>query len=141
MTRPLGKGTLPEVVIFGLLAVGNFGGGLIYGLWSHWEETGVVLLWLSAGLALITAGYLAFQVRLARSEERAERAGQAGHEPGSMLVEEPFLPHESVWPLELGAGMTLALCGFVLGLWVLVPGLVLTAHAMLGWTIQSRVRR
>jgi hypothetical protein len=129
---------LPEIVIFGLLAVANFGGGLVYGIWSHWEETGVVLLFLSAGLAVITAGYLAFQIRLARSEDRAEREG---HEPGSMLVEEPFLPHESVWPLELGAGMTLALCGFVLGLWVLVPGVVLTGHAVLGWTIQSRVRR
>jgi len=138
MTRPLGRGTLPEVVIFGLLAVTNFVGGLVYGVWSHWEQTGVVLLWLSAGLAVITAGYLAFQIRLARSEERAERTG---HEPGSTLVEEPFLPHESVWPLELGAGMTLVLCGFVLGLWILVPGIVLTAHATLGWTIQSRVRR
>jgi hypothetical protein len=138
VTRPLGRGTLPEVVIFGLLAGTNFFGGLVYGIWSHWEETGVVLLLLSAGLALITAGYLAFQIRLARSEEQAERAG---HAPGSMLVEEPFLPHESVWPLELGAGMTLALCGFVLGLWILVPGIILTAHAMLGWTIQSRVRR
>ena len=26
-------------------------------------------------------------------------------------------------------------------LWILVPGIVLTAHATLGWTIQSRVRR
>jgi hypothetical protein len=139
MTRPIGRGILPEVVIFGVLAVANSFAGIVYGFWSRWEATGVVLFLLSAGLAMITAGYLGLQVRLARTEERAEREG---HEAGATAgADDPFLPHESVWPLELGAGMTLALCGFVLGLWILVPGIVLTAHAMLGWTIQSRVRR
>jgi hypothetical protein len=34
--------------------------------------------------------------------------------------------------------MTFVLTGFVLGLWLLVPGLVLTAHSLIGWFGQSQ---
>jgi hypothetical protein len=122
---------------FGLLVVGAFG----YALWSSWEAAGTVLLFLVAGLFAIVAGYLAFHERLARLEAR--EAAESALADDEVPIEEPsvqYLPHSSIWPLELGAGMTLTLCGFAMGSWVLVPGLVVTIHASIGWLMQSRRR-
>ena len=121
-------------VFFGLLVVGAFG----YAIWSSWEAAGTVLLFLVAGLFAIVAGYLAFHERLARLEAR-----ESSLTDDDVPVEEPdtqYLPHASIWPLELGAGMTLTLCGLAMGSWVLVPGLVVTIHASIGWLLQSRRR-
>lgn len=131
-----------EVRIYGaffvLLVIGAFG----YAIWSSWDAAGTVLLFLVAGLFAIVAGYLAFHERLARLESR-EAQQQATTADGEVVIEEPadqYLPHSSIWPLELGAGMTLTLLGFVLGSWVLVTGLLVTAHSIAGWLIQSRRR-
>jgi hypothetical protein len=118
-----------EVRLYGALTVFMVVGGVVYGVWSG-EAAGTVLLLLTGGLAAIIAGYLAFQDRL----RRAESAGEA--ESGA----EPYLPHASIWPFELGVGMTLAFTGFVLGWAVLLAGAVVTVHAIGGWIGQSRRR-
>ena len=95
---------------------------------------------LVAGLFAIVAGYLAFHERLARLEAREAAASLTDDDVPVEEPDEQYLPHASIWPLELGAGMTLTLCGFAMGSWVLVPGLVVTIHASIGWLLQSRRR-
>jgi hypothetical protein len=122
-----------EVVIYGALAVFLALGGIIYGVWSG-EATGTILLVLTGVFAAIVAGYLGLQDRLEKTTARAETV-----ESGP-VEEEQFLPHASVWPFEMGAGMALTGAGVVLGWAILVPGLVLLVHAIAGWIIQSRHR-
>jgi len=123
-----------EVVIYAALAVFLVSGGVIYGLWSG-EEAGTVLLVLTGVFAAIVAGYLGLQDRL---ERRTAREGTVESGP---VDEEQFLPHASIWPFEMGAGMAMALSGVVLGWAIFVPGVILVVHALVGWTTQSRERR
>ena len=123
-----------EVVIYAALALFLTSGGVIYGVWSG-EEAGTVLLVLTGVFAAIVSGYLGLQDRL---ERRTARAGTVEPEP---VEEEQFLPHASVWPFEMGAGMARALSGVVLGWAIFVPGVILVVHALIGWTNQSRERR
>jgi hypothetical protein len=122
-----------EVLIYGGLAVALVLGGVVYGVWSS-EAAGTVLLTLTGVFAGIVAGYLALQDRLDRTTARAPTTDAAD------LEEEQFLPHASIWPFEMGVGMTLGLTGIVLGWAILVPGVVLVAHAIGGWISQSRRR-
>jgi hypothetical protein len=122
-----------EVAIYAALAVFLIGGGIIYGVWSG-EEAGTALLVLTGVFAAIVAGYLGLQDRL---ERRTARPGTTESGP---VEEEQFLPHASVWPFEMGAGMALALSGVVLGWALFVPGVILVVHALVGWTVQSRQR-
>jgi hypothetical protein len=125
-----------EVRLYGAIAVFGFMGGIIYGVWSG-EATGTVLFLLTGALFAIVAGYLAFQDRLARTEARSIEEGE---EAVAGLEDNLFLPHASVRPLEVGAGMTLTLAGFALGWAVLVPGFLLLVHGLWGWAVQSRYR-
>ncbi len=127
-----------ETRLYGAFAVLLFFGAVGYAIWSSWEAAGSVLLFLCAGFFVIVAGYLAFMGRLARTEAREATAGPSAETVGE--DEEPYLPHASIWPLELGAGMTLALAGFALGWWIFIPGLVVTVHSLGGWLVQSRNR-
>jgi hypothetical protein len=122
-----------EVVVYASLASFLVLGGVIYGVWSG-EAAGTVLLLLTGGFAGIVAGYLGLQDRLERTTARAETT-----ESGP-VVDDQFLPHASVWPFEMGVGAALALSGVVLGWAILVPGVVLVLHALVGWIVQSRHR-
>jgi cytochrome c oxidase subunit IV len=122
-----------EVLIYTPLAVFLVSGGVIYGVWSG-EQAGTALLILTGVFAGIVAGYLALQDRLERRTARAP-ATESGP-----VEEDQFLPHASLWPFEMGAGMALALSGVVLGWAIFVPGVILVVHALVGWTVQSRHR-
>jgi Cytochrome c oxidase subunit IV len=119
-----------EIALFGALTLFLVVGGIVYYVWSE-EWAGTILLVLGGGLAAITGGYFYFQGRL----ERADIADE-GERPAP--VEEPAAIHASIWPFEMGAGMTVACVGLVLGRFVLLLGLVVTVHAVVGWIIQSR---
>jgi hypothetical protein len=99
---------------------------VVYAVWSDFEPSGTILLALAGGLAAITGGYLALQVRL----ERAEVAD----EPPAPEEEREY--HGSIWPFELACGATLALTGVVLGRFVVAAGLVVFVHAVVGWIRQ-----
>ena len=51
-----------------------------------------------------------------------------------------FLPHASIWPFEMGVGMSMAFTGIVLGWAFLVPGVLVLLHSIAGWIGQSRRR-
>jgi hypothetical protein len=127
-------GTVPsmrfEVFLFGALTVFLVLAGIVYYVWSD-EWAGTILLVLGGGLAAITGGYFFFQVRL----ERADHADAGADGPEA---EEPEPIHASIWPFELGGGLTLTSLGLVLGRFVILLGLVITAHAVIGWIRQSR---
>ena len=122
-----------EVVLYTALSVFLIAGGIIYGVWSR-EAAGTVLLVLVGCFAGIVAGYLAFQDRLERTTARATTADEP--EPD----DDQFLPHASIWPFEMGVGMATSLAGVVLGWAILVPGLLILAHSIVGWIGQSRRR-
>jgi uncharacterized membrane protein YfcA len=126
-----------EVALFVALAVFLISGGVLYGLLSD-EAAGTVLLILTGGFAGIVAGYLAFQDRLARTAAGPRRASPEIVEEGVEGEEEGY--HASIWPFEMGVGLSATLAGVVLGWAVLVPGLVLLVHSVLGWIGQSRRR-
>jgi hypothetical protein len=126
-----------EIGIFGAFTLLLVGGGVVYLLWTGGEPAGTALLVLAGACTGIIGGYLAVAARAtARGQERG---GGGGHEQDA-TADEPFLPHASVWPLELGAGTTLTLVGLMLGRPVLVVGALVTSHALWGWARQSRRR-
>ena len=89
----------------------------------------------SAVFAGIVAGYLAFQDRLERTTARGARRARPEAD------DDQYLPHSSIWPFEMGVGMATSFTGMVLGWAILVPGLLILAHSIVGWIGQSRRRR
>ena len=122
-----------EVVLYTALSVFLVLGGVIYGVWSR-EAAGTVLLVLVGLFAGIVAGYLAFQDRLERTTARGST------EEADVEEHDQYLPHSSIWPFEMGVGMATSFTGMVLGWAVLVPGLLILAHSIVGWIGQSRRR-
>jgi hypothetical protein len=120
-----------------VLVVALIGAGVAYGAWSNIEWSGTVLFVLTAGFVAIAGGYVALQARLHRTlgAPAREASGETADHDDDL-----YLPHASIWPFELGTGTTVTLLGFVLGRVVLVVGLALTAHALVGWIGQSRRR-
>jgi hypothetical protein len=121
-----------EIVLYTALSVFLVAGGIIYGVWSR-EAAGTVLLVLVGCFAGIVAGYLAFQDRL----ERTMAAGATGD---AVPDDDQYLPHSSIWPFEMGVGMATSLAGIALGWAILVPGVLILAHSIVGWIGQSRRR-
>ena len=120
--------------LIAVLVVALVGAGVVYGAWSDIEWSGTILFVLTAGFVAIAGGYVALQARLHRTLGAPARETAGEHD------DDLYLPHASIWPFELGTGTTVTLLGFVLGRVVLVFGLALTAHALIGWIGQSRRR-
>jgi hypothetical protein len=99
----------------------------IYALVTY-EEAGMTMLVLATALALWVGVYLWLQARPAPAEDTEE--------PST----ETYLPHESVWPVGIGAGAFFAFNGLLLGPWFLFPGAVLLVISIAGWARQSRYR-
>jgi hypothetical protein len=101
-------------------------GGTVYVVFSD-EWAGKVLLLLAAGLGLIIGLFLELGV---------DKTTDDGAEPEQGL----YLPHSSIWPFWLGVGALVIANGFALGLWGLIPGVIIMALALLGFGRQSRRR-
>lgn len=111
------------------------------GYWFlSYEEAGSVLLLLSSGLVLIAGGYLVVSTRGAPKPASASEAGGGGAGHGTEGDDHPYLPHASVWPLGVGAGSVVLANGLALGLWAVVPGLIIVAGSIVGYARQSRNR-
>ena len=63
----------------------------------------------------------------------------AAQEEGE-VPNELYLPHQSLWPVGLGAGGVLVLAGFAVGTWVLVAGGLLMARSVVGFVVEGRAR-
>jgi hypothetical protein len=93
---------------------------------TAYEDAGTTMLLVAAVLALWCGVFLWLQYR-----RRLETSAAEGTH---------YLPHASVWPFAIGLGAALVLNGFVLGIWVIVPGAMLLALGIGGFIRQSRRR-
>lgn len=98
------------------------------------EEAGTVMLGVAAILGLWCAIFL---WRHGRGFEAG--GGAEGAVGGS--EDTAYLPTASPWPLGIGAGVALVFNGLVIGIWFLVPGVMILAVSIGGWARQSRHRR
>lgn len=93
-----------------------------------YEPAGTFLLGVMVLGLLFAAGYIATASRSAvlsadRPDLRPEDA--AGERVGVFSAASP-------WPLVLAGGLLVTLVGLVYGVWLLVPGIVITIAALLG---------
>lgn len=126
-----------------MLAIAGFLLVASAGYWFlSYEAAGSVLLLLSSGLVLITGGYLVVSTRGERGAAPAAEAGAGETGAGEQEAgeDEPYLPHASIWPLGVGAGSVVLANGLALGLWAVVPGLIILTASVVGYARQSRNR-
>ena len=102
--------------------------GVVYAF-STDERAGATLL---IGAAAFGFGYAAWFFRHLAPTQEAVVADEEG--------DELYLPHESVWPLVLGAGSVLVIAGLAVGLWMALPGALLSTRAVVGLASESRRR-
>jgi hypothetical protein len=117
---------LALAAFFVLLAV-------VYWFASDYEWAGTVLLALSAGLSLLTGGFLALVDHRGGLREELE---VEDYEDREVL----FLPHASLRPFWVGSGAVLVAAGLPLGIWLLLPGGVLLAVGLVGMVEEGRKR-
>lgn len=99
-----------------------------------YERAGSALLLFMYLASLFLGVYLAlrwWRARPAADDPEARHESAAGEEVGRF-------PGGTVWPFVFAVGALIALQGFIYGVWLLVPGLLLCASACLGLTLQSR---
>lgn len=126
---PVDDRIVPSRVFVSVAAIVGLMGAIYWA--TAYEEGGTVLIMLTAGLALWVAAYLWLRSRAAAGAARA--SAEAG-------TDAAYLPHASVWPFAIGLGAATVVNGLVLGLWVIVPGVVLLALGLAGFVRQTRRR-
>jgi hypothetical protein len=109
--------------------------GLVYWFTSY-EDAGAVMLAASAGLGLLTGGYLYLQAR--RMTPRPQDRENASLREGAGPVDE--FPTASIWPVALAFGATVLATGLVFGLAVVLLGGALFVIAVIGMVQESRGR-
>jgi len=102
------------------------------------EWAGVAALVGGASFSIFFGLFLRSSLRGIQSDvEEAERAAEAGSTDTDEVL---YLPETSIWPIGIGVGAALALGGVALGYWVMIPGVALFAHSVIGFARQSRDR-
>lgn len=96
------------------------------------EEAGMVMLVVASILGLWCGIFLWRNGRALESGKVVD-AAHAGEEA-------MYLPTSSPWPLGIGAGLALVFNGLIIGIWFLVPGVMILAVSIGGWARQSRHR-
>ena len=134
-TVPTDEGASPAVGLRIFLALAAFFLllAIVYAATSDGEWAGAALLALSAGLSLLTGGFLALVERRGGLREELD---PADYEDGEAL----FLPHASLRPFWVGAGAVLMAAGLPLGAWLFLPGVVLLALGLVGMVEEGRRR-
>jgi len=102
------------------------------------EWAGVAALVGGAAFSIFFGLFLRSSLRDIQAEvEESERAAEAGSTDSDEVL---YLPETSIWPIGIGVGAALSLGGVALGYWVMIPGVALFAHSVIGFARQSRDR-
>ncbi len=113
--------------------------GTIYAIVSDGEWAGVALLFFAAvfaGMAgLWFIGGLGPVQRDVEEIESKVGDGEVGDDDAEL-----YLPITSIWPLGIGLGAALTGAGVAVGWPLLLPGVALLAHSVIGFASQSRRR-
>jgi Cytochrome c oxidase subunit IV len=101
--------------------------------YMSYERAGSALLFSMYLAALFVGVYLALRWWRATpvADDPEGRHAAATGEVGRF-------PAGTIWPFVFAVGALIALLGFVYGVWLLAPGLLLCAGAGLGLTLQGR---
>ena len=97
------------------------------------EAAGMVMLTVASILGL-WCGIFLWRNGRAMESGKVLDAAHAGQEA-------LYLPTSSPWPLGIAAGLALVFNGLLIGIWFLVPGVMILAVSIGGWARQSRHRR
>lgn len=102
------------------------------------EWAGVAALFFASGFALFFATFLAISLRRVQQNviELEANEERGATDPRRVL----YLPDTSIWPIGIAVGTSLTLAGVALGFWVMIPGIALLLHSVIGFAHQSRDR-
>ncbi|MDY7102801.1 MAG: cytochrome c oxidase subunit 4 [Actinomycetota bacterium] len=116
--------------VFGSLGVYFVALGAFYGSFAY-EWAGTALLLLSGVASLVVAIWLGQRDEVDSSfneEVHAEVESAAAHGE---------LPDASPSALLVGIGMVVAIAGLPLGIWVIIPGVVMVLYGVMGMMAES----
>lgn len=130
------RGLPTESILFGSLGLFYLLLAVIYAITAY-EWAGVALLGFGALFSFIAATYFALELRDVQSDVELLEGELPTEPPAHAGL---YLPHTSVWPVGIGIGTALTLAGIAIGWWVLLPGVALLAHSLIGFATQSRDR-
>jgi hypothetical protein len=122
-----------EYKLFIILALFFAPVGVIYGIFTHWEEpVGPAGLFLSAGLGVMVAFYLWATARRLPERPEDNPSGEIAEQEGEYGF---FSPH-SWWPLALAATSAVCFVGLAVGWLLFIIGAAFGAVALVGWTFE-----
>jgi len=129
-----------ESKLFFAIAAFLVGAGVVYWIFAD-EQSGVVLLVAGGIFAGIVGVFVGRHQEATLLDVERQEWG-----PDSAHTDEPegdplYLPHGSIWPAVMAAGVTLILTGFAAGLWILIPGVLLFIPGVAGFVAEGRARR
>jgi hypothetical protein len=120
--------------------------GVGYGVLTG-EPAGTTLLLLTGGLTGLCGLYISWNRRPSPAgTHRGSTDGSTGTDHATLAdahthgIEEPWFPHASPWPFAIAVSVALAANAMLLGIWLLLPAVVLLAAAVFGFAAQSRHR-
>jgi hypothetical protein len=116
--------------VFGALGVYFLALGALYGSFSY-EWAGTALLLLSGVASLLVA------VWLGQRSEVDSSFNLEVHEDLEAEASHGELPDASPAALLVGVGMVVAIAGLPLGVWVIVPGVVMVLAGVMGMLAES----
>jgi hypothetical protein len=131
-----------DVFLFGGIALFTGGIGVVYAagtaLTGEIEPAGTLVL---VGAMIFAGMFALFLWRAGPGIEEDRQALEEAQEAGDPdAADVLYLPSTSIWPAGLAVGATLVLAGIPLGLWVMIPGLAISAHCIIGFAQQTRTR-
>jgi hypothetical protein len=107
--------------------------GVIYWIASHEHAGGVLMVLLAVSFFFLGAWLLTESRHIDPRPEDDPRANPQD-QPGDV----GFFPTGSVWPATLALGAVIVGYGLAFSAWLAVPGLIMLALAIIGFTAESQ---
>ena len=107
--------------------------GVAYGIVTSWDEpVGVSGLFLTAGLAALIGGFLAYTARIIDDRPEDDPFGEIADGAGELGEFAPY----SWWPLAAAGGGAVIFAGLAVGWWLVLIGAGVGAFGLFGWVFE-----